>query len=52
MIDPGIDIENKFKSFMLACDSETRINNSYNAPVKSKEQKPIIHPKVYESDSE
>ena len=52
MIDPGIDIETKFKQFQLPCDQEHRMNNAFNAPVKSKPSFSTGNKKKYESDSE
>ena len=38
MIEPDINIKEKFEQIDLACNRERRINNSINAPMKSLEQ--------------
>lgn len=37
MIDPDINIKEKFEQIDLACNMEQRINNTINAPVRTKE---------------
>jgi hypothetical protein len=37
MIEPGINIKEKFDQIELACNKEQRINNTINAPVRTKE---------------
>jgi hypothetical protein len=38
MIDPDINIKEKFEQIDLACNMEQRINNTIDAPVRSREQ--------------
>ena len=38
MIDPDINIKEKFEQIDLACNMEQRINNTINAPVRTREQ--------------
>lgn len=38
MLEPGINIKEKFDQIELACNKEQRINNTINAPVRTKEQ--------------
>jgi hypothetical protein len=38
MIDPDINIKEKFEQIDLACNMEQRINNTLNAPVRTREQ--------------
>ena len=38
LIDPDINIKEKFEQIDLACNREKRINNTINAPMKSIEQ--------------
>ncbi len=38
MIDPDINIKEKFEQIDLACNMEQRINNTFNAPMRSHEQ--------------
>ena len=38
LIDPDINIKEKFDRIDLACNKEYRINNTLNAPMKTQEQ--------------
>ena len=38
LIEPDINIKEKFEAIELACNSEQRINNTINAPIRTKEQ--------------
>lgn len=38
LIDPDINIKEKFEEIDLACNKENRINNTFNAPIKTLEQ--------------
>lgn len=38
LIDPDINIKEKFEEIDLACNKEKRINNTINAPMKTLEQ--------------
>jgi len=38
LIDPDINIKEKFEAIDLACNKEQRINNTFNAPVRTPEQ--------------
>ena len=38
LIEPDINIKEKFEAIELACNREHRINNTLNAPVRTKEQ--------------
>ena len=38
LIEPDINIKEKFEAIELACNKEQRINNTLNAPVRTKEQ--------------
>jgi hypothetical protein len=38
MIDPDINIKEKFEQIDLACNMEQRINNTLNAPVRTREE--------------
>ena len=38
LIEPDINIKEKFEAIELACDTEQRINNTINAPIRTKEQ--------------
>ena len=38
LIEPDINIKEKFEAIELACNSEQRINNTLNAPIRTKEQ--------------
>ena len=38
LIDPDIDIKEKFEAIDLACNKEQRINNQVNAVVRSREE--------------
>lgn len=38
LIDPDINIKEKFELIDLACNTEQRINNTFHAPMKSLEQ--------------
>ena len=38
LIDPDINIKEKFDKIDLACNQEQRINNTLNAPIRTKEQ--------------
>ena len=54
MIDPDINIREKFAQIELPCNKEKRINNTFNAPVSTKDEKkrgPAVNAKVYESDA-
>lgn len=37
LIDPDINIKEKFDQIDLACNREHRINNTFNAPMKTQE---------------
>ena len=54
MIDPDINIKDKFQQIDLPCNKERRINNSFNAPIRhnipSKQEAPAST-KTYESDA-
>jgi len=39
MLDPDINIKEKFDLITLPCDIENRINNAFNAPVRSEYMK-------------
>jgi hypothetical protein len=56
MIDPDINIKDKFRIIDLPCNKETRINNAFNAPVRQglsgRRAKPVpVSGKTYESDA-
>jgi hypothetical protein len=38
LIDPDINIKEKFEAIDLACNKEQRINNTFNAPMRTREQ--------------
>ena len=38
LIDPDIKIKEKFEQIDLPCNTEQRINNTFNAPIRTKEQ--------------
>ena len=38
LIDPDINIKEKFDQIDLACNKEQRINNTFNAPIRTREQ--------------
>ena len=38
LIDPDINIKEKFEAIDLACNREQRLNNTFNAPLRSNEQ--------------
>jgi hypothetical protein len=61
LIDPDINIKEKFEEIDLACNKEQRLNNTLNAPVRSKEQlaamasamrKPKVATKQYDTDTD
>ena len=35
LIEPDINIKEKFEAIELACNSEQRINNTINAPIRT-----------------
>ena len=38
LIEPDINIKAKFEAIELACNREQRINNTFNAPIRTPEQ--------------
>ena len=38
LIEPDINIKAKFDAIELACNKEQRINNTFNAPIRTPEQ--------------
>ena len=55
MLDPDINIKEKFDQIDLPCNIENRINNSINAPKRDKSTKELRFPlssKTYDSDTD
>ncbi len=60
LIDPDINIKEKFEQIDLACNKEQRLNNTINAPVRTKEQlaalqkshAPKVASKQYDTDTD
>jgi hypothetical protein len=42
LIDPDINIKEKFEAIDLACNKEQRINNTFNAPLRTREQQQAL----------
>jgi len=52
LIDPDINIKEKFSQIELPCNSHEYMNNSVKAPIRTPKKQPPAPKRDYESDEE